>query len=113
MSLVDALNFIKKNSDKSYEVGVVQADIPGLSNHKKGDIVIFQTHDPSKASDEERAYWDCDRSGDPVTLTVEAPYSPERIYENLAKGNLIMSHSTVICVPHSYVKKIKYLDSVL
>lgn len=112
MSLDDALNFIKRCEDESYEIGVVVKDIPGLTGHKKGEVVVFQTHDPRQDSENEKMFWNMhygrdatnDRS---VTLTVETPYSPKVIAENLLRGIHFLSCNTISRISPEYVEKVE------
>lgn len=115
-SLDDARNFVKEkrtSGDKTeYRIGIVKRSTPSMcpTGKKKGDVVIFTVHDPSKASDREKLYWERDHSGDPVTLTVETPYSPDVVEENKANGNYVFSHGAIVNVPSGYVRDIRTMD---
>lgn len=73
------------------KIGVIRSNFHGITDYKKGDVVIFKK--------------DTYSSG---TVTVEKPMCKEAISEQKSRGSLLTTMATTVCVPRHLVVEVKH-----
>ena len=109
MDLRTALNCIEaQKQNKTYDgakIGIVKQDFPGeFPVYKEGEIILFREElvPPFTQMGEYQGMKQKPRG----TLTVEKPYSQEKIEECRREGSLITTVCTTVNVPEIYIGEI-------